>query len=100
MKIDDFDEQNKLILSSIVNERCTVAISTDSEVQLVDIQERNKKKLAKLHENLHLLMEKTTAEKYIKKTKPRIKERDSSQVRQFNQKKKQHFILLLHWLQN
>lgn len=81
MKFDDYNERNKLILSSIVNERCTIAISTDIEVQLIDIQERNKKKLAKLQEKLRGLIDKTTAEKYKKKAKPHTKERDLSQVR-------------------
>lgn len=81
MKLDDYDGRNKLILSSIVNERCTVAISTDIEVQLIDIQERNKKKLTKLQLNLKGLIDKTTTEKYKKKAKPHTKERDLSQVR-------------------
>lgn len=81
MKFDDYDERSKLILSSIVNERCTVAISTDIEVQLIDIQERNKKKLAKLQENLKGLIDKTTTEKYKKKAKPHTKDRDLSRVR-------------------
>lgn len=81
MKMDTFSEREKFILTSIVNERCSVAISTDVNVQLIDIQERNKKKLAKLQENLKILIDKTSTEKYVKKAKSHIKERNLSQVR-------------------
>lgn len=83
MKMEHFNERCKIILSSIVNERCTIAISTDVEVQLIDIQERNRKKLVKLQENLKLWIDKTTTEKYKKKAKSFTKERDLSQVRLF-----------------
>lgn len=81
--MENFNERCKIILSSIVNERCTIAISTDVEVQLIDIQERNRKKLVKLQENLKLWIDKTTTEKYKKKAKSFTKERDLSQVRLF-----------------
>lgn len=79
--MDAFSESEKLILTSIVNERCSVAISTEVNVQLIDIQERNKKKLAKLQENLKIFIDKTTTEKYVKKVKSHTKERNLSQVR-------------------
>lgn len=78
--MDAFDDREKLILSSIVNDRCSVAISTDVKVQLIDIQERNRKKLAKLQESLNLLIDKTTREKYIKKAKSYQKAKDLQQV--------------------
>lgn len=80
LQIDAFEQREKLVLSSIVNERCAVAISTDVEVQLIDIQERNKKKLSKLQDTLETLMNKISTEKYKKKTKPHIKQRDLNQV--------------------
>lgn len=85
IKMDTFDERELLILSSIVNERCTVAISTDVKVTLVDIQERNRKKLAKLQEKLQEIIEKTSTSAYIRKAKPPTKHRDISQVRIFQQ---------------
>ncbi|XP_055315839.1 valine--tRNA ligase-like isoform X2 [Sitodiplosis mosellana] len=80
-KMDAFLEREKLILTSILNERCTVAISTEVKVKLIDIQERNKKKLNKLQESLKFIIAKTTTDKYVKKAKPHIKERDLSQIR-------------------
>lgn len=81
MKMDEFTEREKLILTSILNDRCSVAIATDAKVQLINLEERNKGKLAKLKENLKFMIDKTTAEKYVKKAKPHIKQRDLSQVR-------------------
>lgn len=80
IKMDTFSEREKLILSSIVNEHSTVAISTDIKVQLIDIQERNRKKLAKLQENLKFMNDKISTEKYVKKAKPHTKQRDLLQV--------------------
>lgn len=96
--MDNFDERYKLILSSIVNEHCTIAISTDVEVQLIDIQERNRKKLAKLQESLKFLIDKTTTEKYKKKAKSYTKERDLSQVRLFHGfiSFNNHFLLCIY----
>lgn len=79
-EISAYPEREKLILTSIVNDKCSVGISTDVPVQLIDIQERNKKKLATLQENLMELKERISSEKYRKKTKPHRKERDLAQV--------------------
>lgn len=80
MAMDAFDDCDKLILSSIVNDRCSVAISTDIKVQLIDIQERNRKKLAKLEENLNYITTKMSSEKYKKKAKSYHKAKDLKQV--------------------
>lgn len=88
MKMDEFNEREKLILTSILNERCSIAISTDAKVQLINLEERNKGKLAKLKENLKFMIDKTTTEKYVKKTKPHMRQRDLAQVRN-------SFLLLL-----
>lgn len=79
-EISTYAEREKLILTSIVNKNCSVGISTDVPVQLIDIQERNKKKLAKLQENLTQLNERMLTEKYRKKTKPHRREKDLAQV--------------------
>lgn len=84
MKMDDFEYREKLILSSIVNERCSIGISTNVEVQLIDIQERNKKKLFKLKESLEILIKKTSTEKYHKRAKSDKKEKDLSHVRSYH----------------
>lgn len=78
--ISEYPEREKIILTSIVNNKCSVGISTDIPVRLIDIQERNKKKLAKLQDNLMELNERILTEKYRKKTKPHRKERDLAQV--------------------
>lgn len=78
--MEEFEKRELLILDSIVNERCSVAISTEVKVQLIDIHERKKKKLVKLQEKLKLLIEKTSTEKYKKKTKQHWKEKDISEV--------------------
>lgn len=83
MKMNEFTEPERLILTSILNERCSVAISTDKKVQLIDLDERNKKKLTKLKENLKSMIDYTTSEKYVKKTKPPKKERDLTKVRSY-----------------
>lgn len=75
-----FPEREKLILTSIVNNKCSVGISTDIPVQLIDIQERNKKKRAKLQNNLMEWQKRISNEKYRKKTKPHKKEADLVQV--------------------
>lgn len=75
-----YAEREKLILTSIVNQNCSVGISTDIPVQLIDIQERNRKKLAKLQENLTQLNERMSSEKYRKKTKAHRREKDLAQV--------------------
>lgn len=85
LRIDEFEEREKLILSSIVNERCVVAISTDVQVQLIDIQERNKKKLAKLQDTLQTLMDRIATDKYQKKVKPQTKQNNLNQVHICNQ---------------
>lgn len=79
--MDAFSERKNLILSSIVNERCSVAISTDVPVQLIDVQDRNKKKLEKLRGHLTEMLDKISTDKYQKKAKPHIKQRDLAQVR-------------------
>lgn len=73
-----YQEREKLILTSIVNRDCSVGISTDVPVQLIDIQERNRKKLAKLQQNLMELNERIA--KNRKKARPHRKERDLAQV--------------------
>lgn len=80
MTMDAFDEREKLILSSTVNDRCSVAISTDVKVQLINIHERNRKKLAKLQESLQLMLDKISREKYKQKAKSYHKSRDLLQV--------------------
>lgn len=75
-----YAEREKLILTSIINQNCSVGISTDVPVQLIDIQERNRKKLAKLQEHLTQLNERMSSEKYRKKTKPHRKKIDLDQV--------------------
>lgn len=75
-----FADREKFILTSIINQNCSVGISTDVPVQLVDIQERNRKKLAKLQENLAQLNERMSTEKYRKKTKPHRRKTDFDQV--------------------
>lgn len=79
-ELSAYAEREKLILTSIVNRNCSVGITTDVPVQLIDIQERNRKKLAKLQENLMELNDRITNEKYRKKTKPHRKEKDLAQV--------------------
>lgn len=79
--MEQFNERDKLILSSTVNERCSVAISTDIPVQLIDIQDRNKKKLAKLQIMLKEMLDKISTEKYRQKAKPHTKQKDLIQVR-------------------
>ncbi|XP_031639875.1 valine--tRNA ligase [Contarinia nasturtii] len=81
MEMDAFGEKEKLLLTSILNERCSIAISTDVKIQLVDIQERNKKKLAKLQENLKFMIDKISRDKYCKKATSRTKEKDSLKIR-------------------
>lgn len=83
-EISVYPEREKLILTSIVNDKCTVGISTDLAVQLIDIQERNRKKVAKLQENLIKLQERMSNEKYRKKTKPHRIEKDLAEVRQID----------------
>lgn len=78
--MDKFNERQKLILSSTVNERCSVGISTDMPVQLTNIQERNKKKLAKLEVQLKEMLDKISTEKYRRKAKPHTKQKDLIQV--------------------
>lgn len=78
-----YPKQDQLILTSILNNKCSVGISTDVPVQLVDIHERNKKKLAKLQANLIELQERISSEKYRRKTKSHRKERDLHQVSSF-----------------
>lgn len=80
MSMDDFNDRNKLILSSIVNECCSAAISTDVPVELIDIQDRNKKKLSKLQGQRDEILAKISTAKYQKKAKPHTKQRDSAQV--------------------
>lgn len=79
-EISVYSEREKLILTSIINNKCSVGITTDIPVQLIDIQERNKKKLATLHEDLMELKERISSEKYRKKAKPHRKEKDLAQV--------------------
>lgn len=80
MEMDVFSESQKLILTSILNERCSIGISTDVKVQLIDIQERNMKKLTKLEDNLKFMINKISKEKYCKKAKAHTKERDLLKV--------------------
>lgn len=77
----EFMEKEKFILSSIIDKCCSFGISTDVPVETVDIQERNKKKIAKLQARLDELNNKISTEKYMKKAKSHVKERDLCQVR-------------------
>lgn len=81
MEMEAFGERDTFILSSIVNERCSVAISTDVPVQLINIQERNKKKLSKLKDRLSEIQARISEKKYIERAKVHTKERDLAQVR-------------------
>lgn len=78
-----YSKPENLILTSIVNKKCSVGISTDIPLQLIDVHERNKKKLAKFQANLTEWKERISSEKYRKKAKPHRKENDLAQVISF-----------------
>lgn len=78
--IDQFEHHDKLILQSIVNESCTFGISTDIDVQLIDVHERSKRKLRRLEKELQEMNDKISTEKYKKKSKPHQIANDLSKV--------------------
>lgn len=64
MAIEEFSEQQTIIVRSKVNDLCTFGISTDINV---DIEEGHRKVLNRLEAQLNALNEKISSEEYQKK---------------------------------
>lgn len=82
--INEFEHQEKIILNSMVNKSCTFGISTDVDVQIIDVHERNRKKLHRLELELKQLNDKMSSERYKRKTKPFRVANDLSKVCELN----------------
>lgn len=80
ISIQQYDNSHKLLVSSIINPLCTFGVSTDVEVQLVDVQQRNRKKLQQLQVDLKNIDDKLATEKYQQNTSQRTKTKDLTKV--------------------
>lgn len=80
MSIEQYENPEKLILSSILNPSCSFGLTTDVEVKLIDVNQHNRKKLLALESELKEILDKVATAKYQKKAKPHRKERDTAKV--------------------
>lgn len=80
MSIQQYDHSRKLVVNSVINPLCTFGVSTDVEVQLVDVQQRNNKKLQQLQVDLNNFNDKLATEKYQQNTSHRTKTKDLAKV--------------------
>lgn len=78
--IQQYDHSHKLLVSSIINPLCTFGVSTEVEVQLVNIQQRNRNKLQQLQVDLKNIDDKLATEKYQQNTSQRTKTKDLTKV--------------------
>lgn len=78
--IEQSESYNKFILTSIINPLCSFGLVTDNDIELVDGNEHNRKKIVKLEKELKLIIDKTSTKKYQKNAKAHTKERDSTKV--------------------